>query len=557
MASIGRRMAMRYGSLAAAMVAAAVFVVALPSVPAPRQSLVTGPLGVPSGDATASSATAGSGVSGRGAGDPASASGGKGATAGDGGGVVGAASGSRPATCFRKEVALEANCPPSWSGGDNRGDTYRGVTGKEIRIVFYAPKRNEQVQAILAQTGTLTDAENASQLKAFEKYFNEAYQTFGRRFRFIYQVGPGSGSDTAQMQADAQMVANELKAFAVISTSTNPVFHVELARLGVPSVTGLNQYAASAYEEFAPYFYGLLPDLDLTLSHVAEYYCKRLNGRDVAYDDDPALSGPRKLGIVYPPVFNNAGPVLKKMVEACGGTVARVVEYNPDISRLAQEATNVVVQLKQAGATTVTCVCDVLSPIFITNQASSQAYFPEWLQNGFWATDSIGAARLYDQKQWRNSFGPSVLPYQTPVAENPPYRAYFWAKPNGSKREASRSGLTFGMLSVLAAGVENAGPVLNPQTLRAGLFASPVRLDPPVPDQQTSFGPNGPSPYTAVDDTVEIWYDPDTPGPDGDQGRLFYVAGGRRFVLGEWPGSNPKVFVDDGSPQPRPDPNYE
>ena len=57
--------------------------------------------------------------------------------------------------------------------------------------------------------------------------------------------------------------------------------------------------------------------------------------------------------------------------------------------------------------------------------------------------------------------------------------------------------------------------------------------------------------YAAIDDMVELWWDPDARGRDeaGDEGEGMYryVDGGRRYLPGEHPTSDPKAFTREGT----------
>jgi hypothetical protein len=69
-----------------------------------------------------------------------------------------------------------------------------------------------------------------------------------------------------------------------------------------------------------------------------------------------------------------------------------------------------------------------------------------------------------------------------------------------------------------------------------------------------SYGNHGiwPAPdYSAIDDQTEVWWDPKATGPDelgrDGVGMYRYVAGGKRYLPGDWPKSDPDVFDTKGS----------
>jgi len=295
------------------------------------------------------------------------------------------------------------------------------------------------------------------------------------------------------------------------------------------------------------------------LDNVAEYWCKRLEGGNAVHAGDPTLQRQRRrLGIIHPEDNQEmtGGLALRDKIRACGGDVAEVVGYASDVSTAQQQATNAVAQLRAAGVTTVTCTCDPIAPIFFTTAATNQGWFPEWLQNGVLLTDIPDFGRLYNQLQWENSFGVSAFGKPGLVRESAGWKAYFAAKPDGSPETAKAAGSYFVMLLYAFSAIEAAGPQLDPSTFARGMFSLPPYGGTAADVPTVSFGSGGSSsPYTGIDDMTEIWWDADRTGPDGQRGYSFYVEGGLRRRLGQWPASPPNAFVDDGSPQPPRDPD--
>jgi hypothetical protein len=106
----------------------------------------------------------------------------------------------------------------------------------------------------------------------------------------------------------------------------------------------------------------------------------------------------------------------------------------------------------------------------------------------------------------------------------------------------------------LFTGIHLAGPNLSPQTWQQGLFSYPPSGEGRVTSTTVSFGNHGKWPftdYTAFDDVTEIWWDPSAAGEDevGNRGAGMYqyVDGGKRYLPGSMPTSEPKVFTRDGA----------
>jgi hypothetical protein len=456
-------------------------------------------------------------------------------------------------SCLRVVVVGAATCPPFWNGGDNGGATWRGVTDDSIELVFFSAAQNAQVAGVVGGTAP-TASQTEDMLESYERWYNAAYQTYGRRIEITFEQADGT-NEPSGAQAVAQGLAEDVGAFAVVGQSLGQVLQEELARREVISSGLINQYGADVYEDNAPYIYGIFPDVDLVLEHVAEYYCKRLDGRRAVHAGDADLRGSdRRLGIVHTAGLHEAGPQLRDLVEDCGGTVARVVEYAPEVEVATQQWTNTMLQLEQSGATTVVCLCDPVAPAFGTAAADAQGYFPEILSTGYGALDTYQAGQLYSQDQWRHMFGPAVVPRPADgePTDSDAYRAYAWQHASPDPSLAPFLSQTYTLLNLIVSGIERAGPDLDPGTFRDGLFSGggPTSGGPADPTSPTiSLGPHGPSPWTAIDNLTEIWWDPEREAANGKSGRPFYVDGGLRYDLGDWPATDPEVFVDDGSPQ--------
>ena len=552
------QLAAKYSPIAAALLAAALFVTVVPSHP--PTSLTAGGAGtsfeLP--DVSGQTGDAGNGATDVTAADGAGVAASQGGAAGAGGarrsvvpGVQGGAGGIvGQADCTRQKLIAGPTCrPPKWTGTDNGGATARGVTAKEITIVTYVPKRNPQVQALLAAAGTASTAQQMDVLKAYEKFFNDYYELYGRKLKLLFQEGPGDGADPAANQADATTVVNELKAFYVNCPACAQSFHDEVARRGVPSTTVIVPFTNKYHESKAPLMYGVLPDFDLTAKSGSEYYCKRMNGRVAKHAGQAELRTQRKLAIIAIDTPDDAGGAYEKLIKDCGGTVTTVVRYASDISTAQQQATNAMLQVSRSGANVVTCVCDVIAPVFFTAAATQQQYQPEWFQNGLFAMESYKASQLYDQTQWQHAFGISSIGKPDPLPEEEWYIAYKLGGGTDEQAIENAGGALFsGIVQALDA-IERAGPKLSVDSFANSMLTMPPYGGGEPGKSHQSFGKNGPGPWTRVDDHHEIWWDLNKTAPNDRPGDQWHVKGGTRYQVGEWPTTEPNVFVRDGSQQ--------
>ena len=72
-----------------------------------------------------------------------------------------------------------------------------------------------------------------------------------------------------------------------------------------------------------------------------------------------------------------------------------------------------ITKLQTAGVTSVLLAGDPVFPTFLTREATTQGFFPEWVVLGYAFTDTAVFGRQYDQQQWAHAFGVSLLPART------------------------------------------------------------------------------------------------------------------------------------------------
>jgi hypothetical protein len=210
-------------------------------------------------------------------------------------------------------------------------------------------------------------------------------------------------------------------------------------------------------------------------------------------------------------------------------------------------------RFKAAGVTTVLFSGDPLAPQALTQAATEQGYFPEWVITGSGLVDTTIFGRTYDQSQWRHAFGPSNLFARvspTVAGSGFLYRWYF----DGQAPPAQQSALILPNLQLLYAVLQGAGTELSPEMFRRVIFAADI-IDSTVISPQISWGERGIWPgvdYSGLDDQTEVWWDPAATGEDEigveGTGMWTYADGGRRYLPGGWPDAPPTLFGDDPNP---------
>lgn len=437
----------------------------------------------------------------------------------------------------------------------NGGATSPGVTADKVKVVLYQAAPDPLIDQILAAIGYNDSPEQV--LATFQGYFeiyNTYYETYGRKVELIPFKGTGGAADEVAARADAARIADDVGPFAVIGgpllTST---FGDELAARKILQIDLASSKGTQFFNDHSPYTWNVLAAPDQTSLVVAEYLSKRLKGRPAKNAGDPELQKQtRKFGLMFLAIPGGDGDILREkfraQLQAVGVELAAEAGAVDPTATAAQQ----IAKMKQAGVTSVLFAGDPLSPKNFTAEASRQNYFPEWIITGSALTDSTTFARTYEPEQWKHAFGVSQLFARGRPSTNWSYflyRWYFGQDPpaiNGAQ-------VIFPSPTVLFSGIMAAGPILTPENFRDGLFnAEPIgggHLTIP----QVSFGNHGFFPegdYNALDDTVEIWWDPTATGPDergqDGQGMYRYVDGGKRYLPGQWPEGEPQVFVNDG-----------
>jgi len=437
----------------------------------------------------------------------------------------------------------------------NGGATYPGVTADAIKVVLYLPAPDPLIDQILAAIGfNDTREDTLATYQGYVEIYQKYFETYGRKIELIPYDGTGSALDEIAARADAAKIADDIKPFAVFNGPLlTSAFGDELAARKILQFDLASTKGTQFFNDHAPYTYNVLAAPDQTSQIVAEYVGKRLKGKPAKFAGDPALqTKTRKFGLLFLSLPGNDIEILRQRFK--DQLAANGVELSVEVGSVdpTASAAQQLAKLKDEGVTTVMFSGDPLSPKNFTEEATRQNYFPEWFVTGSALTDSTTFARTYDPKQWSHAFGISQLFARGRPEANWSYYLYSWyfGKPPPAE---SGTQVIFPIPTIFFSGVMAAGPDLTPESFQQALFsARPAGGGLTVP--QVSFGNKNFFPdtdYNGIDDTVEIWFDAEATGPD-ERGRegvgmYRYVAGGKRYLPGQWPTTDPDVFNHDGS----------
>lgn len=439
--------------------------------------------------------------------------------------------------------------------GVKGGATYQGVTADTITVVTYIAA-DDDLSASLSSTLDSVEAARDTRNKLLDM-MQKTFDMWGRKLKIVELKG--SGSDETSARADAVKVATEIKAFASIGgPGQESAYAEELARRKVLCIGCGLALPDSALQKNAPYLWGNLQSPEQYLINLGDFIIGRLVGHPPEFAGDPEIQKrkDRVFGVVHfeqdPPVFGGVEDLAKTQGSARGYEQAVNLTYQLVIADLPAKARSLVARLKEKKVTTVIFLGDPIMPIYLTQAAAEQNYFPEWLITGTVLTDTTVFGRKYDQREWAHAFGLSSLPARLPPDQAEAWRLHQWFYGEPPKATKTVS-VIYEPLRIFMYGVHMAGPHLTPETFRDGLFAYPPSGGTPV-FPQISFGDHGyfgnPD-YNAVDDMQVVWWDAKATGPDeqGEQGTgmMTYADGGKRYLPGEMPSTPVNVFDPEGA----------
>jgi hypothetical protein len=292
--------------------------------------------------------------------------------------------------------------------------------------------------------------------------------------------------------------------------------------------------------------------VNVIMANTAQFVCAKLAGRAPQYAGGTQRgAATRKFGLIYTRATDGSTPDLEPLrsgLKTCG--VALTEHRDEATSDPARNGVNAIVRMRDAGVTSVMCFCGLLDTRgkYMT-AASGQGYQPEWVLTSYGANDIdnafSGGNAPPDQTghviglTFRNKLLPKQdMPWYWALREADPS-----SDPQGNTYYASNS--RYYQLSLLAAGIQAAGPNLTPQSFERGLHS--LRFPNPgaarAPYFQARVGFEGRRHVMSVDAAM-FWYDPNRPGTVDPSvpGATCYVDRGVRFTLGQWTRSDPAFY---------------
>ena len=449
--------------------------------------------------------------------------------------------------------------------GNNGGATAPGVTASTItiavRVATDAQGANSLEQQAEAQAaGGVDDKTNWQYMQTLTNYFNKTFELYGRKVVFVQYNGQGNGTneslgqDEAAACADADQAATSLHAFGLgdyngFLTSSEPLADCA-ARYHLYMPEGADYFPESYYQQWNPYIWSLAMNCTTINQGVEDYGAKQLYPFPTKWagaDGLINLNGkPRKFAIYVP---NNAGyqsctDYGKQLAEQkYHESPSRYDQYNYalDISTFPQDAQNAMVKFAADQDTTIVLACDPISPIFMTQDAFKENYFPEWMLIGVALTDSDNLAQLWDQQEISGHlFGLSQGGDEGAALSPTGEIAKTWEKASGQSTLANPEiYLDYIWLIAMFDQLQAAGPDLTIQNLAAGTHRLPI-LGGSHPIAGTW---NWTTLHTAIVDSRQVYWDANKQSiGDHKQGTYVQIYNGQRFQAGQFPASEPPYY---------------
>lgn len=432
------------------------------------------------------------------------------------------------------------SCVAAIFDGDNGGATSMGVTATEVRVA--TPHHS-----------SATAADRAAISAVFE-YFNRNFELYGRRLVPTFMVEPAG--DPVTQRAFASGIGTQSFFAAVDSTTSTwlPTYYHELARLGVIAVSAGTPYLLSDrehFDELHPYLWSVFPSAEQSWRNLASFVCGSLVGRPARHAGPSLRDKQRTFGVVV--AGNLRAPSPRVLLDGLGecGVQPQVVEWLQARDSAAQRTT-ALNKLKDAGVTTLLCVCTDYHSLYMPQAAKSIPWLdPEWVGPVFSDPTPMEEAWMqsfFTPEQRSHTFGLQHLPKAAPIQTQWWLAAARELAPD-TKIDNRFAAVVYDQLLVLAAGIQAAGPNLSPQTFAAGLQSTsfPNSEAGQAPHWSASVG-FGPGDHSFVNDYALVWWeatvDPVGPGANPTGGSWCYLDRGARFHAGTFPADADDRFFD-------------
>lgn len=556
--SANRVNARRYPPLILAGLGLYLTITVLPSAlnlttPNPSQTLEYAPVSPddvtgPPGGSLSSLGLGSSGTLSRAGSDPSSAAGGL------------AGGGARPTTkrCVgnpprQTEDPLAPPCVAFFSG-NNGGATAPGVTADEVRVVLRQQGHPAYGCSSYVDLGqphppnqpTQVDESN---LRLYQAYFNNRFQTYERRVRFFLAFSSCS-QDAASARADAADNIAKVKPFAVLNfyRLNESAYNEAMADRGVLVLGQLSNMSEDIYRSYPGKIWGVNPTIEYQASLFSRAVCANVVPHPVTFSGNPTDNGrPRRLGLLSTedpevPELAILGRLVKSQVQDCGGNIVAEAttpgfrQVGQDPANGSQRASENMANFRTKDVTTI--IWPGSAEQYTSHAANGIQYRPEIVLMGLaWTThDGNFFSRSQEQSVWRNAWVVSNKTYFGPYQHELCVQAALEVDPQASTvRWSFMCNVSYPAFFQLFSGIQVAGSRLTTASLEQGFHAIPHIASENIRTPACFYNLGD---YTCVKDATFEWWDPAGNDPNTfstPNGCWRQASGGRRYLPQSWP----------------------
>ena len=481
------------------------------------------------------------------------------------------------------EDPLAPPCVPFFDG-DNFGATYQGVSGDEIRLLLYfdggishisgsEPDNRVSPASRYFDLFKAPDPDEKEHfvvrsLRAWQKYFNERFQTYNRRVHFFIYFAPvnGEGTPPEQRRAEAADNFSKIKPFAVLSFATEgseDAYLTAMAKRGVLNFGSFGLRPAEFFNQFPKLIWSYQPSIEQQAENYTSYICSKvvnkapvLAANDLKARADRDNGGMRRIGILHTTDRKQPGLVafanlVKSKVKECGGKIEATATFaqcclaqdNGDTGTYAQQQ---MADFQSKGITTILWTGGINGNF--GKSAAAISYYPEWIIAGDGLLDANYPNKLAQNTSTFDGRAIVVTPevYEPALEQQRCYQAYREVDGEMSEPNLVYTCGYYRNIFQFMVGVQVAGPRLGPSSVDKGFHAIPATQSNDVQTPSCFYLPGD---YTCVKDgQAEIWRAAPTPPGDNRPGCWAAIEGGRRYLAGKWPAGNIDAQITGNEP---------
>lgn len=448
--------------------------------------------------------------------------------------------------------------------GDNGGATYQGVTREEVRVLVmvagysstgnYRGGNEDQPYGTyydLAEPAKESEHSSTRYLRAWQRYFNERYQTYGR-FVHFFAYYPKLATHPEARRAEAAENYEKVRPFAVVWPTTVagiPEYNEVAASKGVLTFSGLFGLRAGIFRQYPKLAWGYLPSLEEHATNFSAFACEKVAPHPVSFSGIATDRGrPRRYGLIYTtaaalPLSKEFVKLVRPQLSRCGIDFAEEATHpftgrQVDSRTGPEYAAEAMARFQGSGITTIIWMFG-----YETNFSKAAAainYRPEWILAGDGLSESVWNGQGQEQSVWDHAMAFTLHTKTAFGGVSEPCRdAYLQVDPDIPRGTLDMAITCFfyDELRQLFTGIQVAGPKLTPTSLDRGFHAIPPipSRDPAVPSCYYK-----PGDYTCVKDGTLFWYDAEYQDENtaNTAGCWRLAGGGRRYLPGGWPAGN-------------------